>query len=85
MSDKLVADKRGRFFSDSQYTYTDAGFGTSRGFGRLWAEDSVVETPEDPAGWERGSIVRRSQPIFVLTSLGPSLDKAGPAAWRPNL
>lgn len=80
------ADPRGRFYSTSQYTTEGAAFGDTRGFGRLWAEDSVVETPEDPTGWERGQIVRRSQPAFVLTQLGPMMDMAAhPEAWRPGL
>lgn len=82
----MKADPRGRFFADSQYTSDGASFGDTRGFGRLWDSDAALpETEEQMPGWSRGTIVRSSQPVFVLTQLGPPLDKAGPAAWRPNL
>lgn len=80
------ADPRGRYFATSQYTAEGTAMGQTRGFGRLWGEDSVVETPEDPTGWERGAIVRSSQPVFVLTQLGPMWDVAArPESWRPGL
>lgn len=80
------ADPRGRYFTTSQYTSDGAAFGDTRGFGRLWNEDSVIETPSDPTGWERGDIVRHSQPAFVLTQLGPMQDMAAnPNFWRPGL
>lgn len=79
------ADQRGRYFVSSQYQSDGASFGDTRGFGRLWDSDSVVETPADPTGWERGSIIRRSQPVFVLTQLGPVWDPSNPAGWRPGL
>lgn len=80
------ADPRGRYFATSQYTAEGAAFGDTRGFSRLWETDSMVEPPEDPTGWERGSVVRRSQPAFVLTSLGPMWDMAArPEGWRPGL
>lgn len=80
-------DPRGRYFATSQYQSDGAAFGDTRGFSRLWDEDSVIETPADPTGWERGSIVRRSQPAFVLTQLGPpGYDIASrPESWRPNI
>lgn len=80
------ADQRGRYFATSQYSTDGAQFGDTRGFSRLWAEDSMVEPPEDPTGWERGSIVRASQPVVVLTQLGPMWDVAArPESWRPGL
>lgn len=81
-----AADRRGRFFTSSQYTAEDAAFGDTRGFARLWdGEGAMVETAPEMPGWQRGQIMRTSQPVFVLTSLGPMLDKAGPAGWRPNI
>jgi hypothetical protein len=79
------ADPRGRYFVSSQYTAEGTAFGDTRGFGRLWNEDSMVEPPADPTGWERGAIMRRSQPAFVLTQLGPMWDMADPSGWRPNI
>ena len=78
----------GRFFpaeADSQGVTLP---GHTRTFVRLWhadEEDGVQKTPHAPAGWERGAIVRASQPAFVLTSLGPMWDPSNPADWRPDL
>lgn len=81
------ADQRGRFFADSQYQSDGASFGDTRGFGRLWDDGPEImpETEGEMPGWERGSIIRRSQPVFVLTALGPVYDPSNPAGWRPNL
>lgn len=80
------ADPRGRFFADSQYQSDGASFGDTRGFGRLWDSDATLpETAPEMPGWERGTIIRRSQPVFVLTALGPVYDPSNPAGWRPNL
>lgn len=80
------ADPRGRYFADSQYTFDDTPVGATRGFSRLWDGDGAQPRTGEPIdGWERGVIVRRSQPVFVLTALGPSLDAVGPAGWRPNI
>lgn len=82
------ADRRGRFFSTSQYSGEETTFGATRGFSRLWDTDGdgVLGLAKGPIpnGWTRGQIVRMSQPAFVLTQLGPPLDKAGPAGWRPG-
>lgn len=82
------ADPRGRFFATSQYTTESAQMGDTRGFGRLWDVDNQGqmkgEVPQ--TGWSRGQIVRASQPVFVLTSLGPMYDvTANPASWSPGL
>lgn len=80
------ADPRGRYFATSQYQADGAGLGNTRGFGRLWDSDAALpETEEQMPGWERGTIVRRSQPAFVLTQLGPMWDMADPSGWRPNI
>ncbi|HEV7535156.1 MAG TPA: hypothetical protein VGP90_05940 [Acidimicrobiia bacterium] len=80
------ADPRGRYFATSQYSPAGAGFGDTRGFGRLWDSDAALpETAQTMPGWERGSIVRQSQPVFVLTALGPMWDLTNPAGWRPNI
>lgn len=80
-------DGRGRYFVTSQYSQDGAPFGDTRGFSRLWDLDGVgsPKSTIPSASWSRGQLVRSSQPMFVLTQLGPSLEMAGPAAWRPGL
>lgn len=86
-SNPVGADRRGRYFATSQYDSAEANFGRTRGFGRLWDADADGVTKPDlnVAGWERGDLIRGSQPAFVLTSLGPVYDPTNPAGWRPNL
>lgn len=60
--------------------------GRTRGFVRLWdidAEGIVKGSP--PNAWQRGELVRRAQPVFVLTSMGPMYDPSDPSTWRPGL
>jgi hypothetical protein len=80
------ADQRGRYFQSTQYPTGATQMGDTRGFSRLWDEDSMVEPAGDPTGWGRGQIVRSSQPMFLLTQLGPMYDVAArPESWRPGL
>lgn len=80
-------DGRGRYFISSQYATDGAAFGDTRGFSRLWDLDGAgsPKTTVPSASWSRGELVRSSQPMFVLTQLGPPLEMAGPAGWRPGL
>ncbi len=58
------------------------------GFTRLWDTDALGSSKSTlpTNGWARGDIVRSSQPVFVLTQLGPMYDVTKqPASWRPGL
>ena len=74
----------GRFYAPAADSQGVTLPGHTRSFVRLWDADTVegaYKTPVAPAGWERGEIVRTSQPAFVLTSLGPMYDPTNPAEW----
>lgn len=78
----------GRFYVSEADSQGVTMMGHTRSFARLWdadTEEGVQKTPVPLAGWQRGAIIRSSQPAFVLTSLGPMYDPSNPADWRPQL
>jgi hypothetical protein len=82
--------ERGRFRTDSGDFLTDAAkvvgvapVGATRTFVRLWDSDTERVVPANPAaGWARGDLIRGSQYVFVLTSIGPMYDPTNPQGWR---
>ncbi|MGH7484143.1 MAG: hypothetical protein ACREMY_00890 [bacterium] len=62
----------------------EAEAGTTRTFTRMWDSDNFeAKQPVPATGWVRGNLVKMSQPVVVLTSLGPMWDPSAPGTWHP--